>query len=248
MDPGEHFSQRMSPETPADRATMAALHPYYRQAVGSLMYLMNCTRPDLAYALSVFSRFLANPGHRHWTGIQQVLRFLKGTTEVGLTYTRCAQWHVHGFCDSDYGGDVDTRRSTTGYVIIAGGGPIQWRAKLQPTVSLSVSESEYKSASALATDNFWLVQFLREIHFSVPLPMSLWCDNQGALNMMDNPVCHDRTKHIDIKYHYVREQILAGNCIFSYIPTADNLADMFTKALTLKPFTKCSTDMRLAVI
>ena len=155
---------------------------------------------------------------------------------------------MHGFCDSDYAGDVDTRRSTTGYVIMAGGGPIQWRAKLQPTVSISVSESEYKCACALSTYNFWLVQMLREINSPVPLPMSLWCDNQGALNLIDNPVCHDRTKHIDIKYHYVREQVQAGNCIFSYIPTADNIADLFTKPLTLKPFTKCCTDMNLSLV
>ena len=236
MDPGLRFTKDMCPTTPLDISRMAPIHPHYRQAVGCLMYLMNCTRPDLAFSMSVFSRFLSNPGPRHWTGIQQVLKYLKGTTDFGITYTRSHTWNLLGYCDSDYANDLDSRCSTTGYVLMGGGGPLQWKSKLQPTVSLFVTQAEYQAACALATDNVWLIQLLAELNYSVLLPMPLWSDNQGALDLIDNPVCHDRTKHIETRYHYVRQQVACGNAIFSYVNTKDNIADLFTKPLTSTNF------------
>ena len=209
---------------------------------------MNCTRPDLAFSLSVFSRFLANPGQRHWTGVQQVLQYVKGTVEYGITYTKGPSWNIAGFCDSDYAGDIDTRCSTTGYVITGGGGPLMWKSKLQPSVSLSVSEAEYKAACALSTDNVWLIQFLSELAYPISLPTPLWCDNQAALDLIDNPVCHDRTKHIETKYHYVRQQVAIGNAIFSYVPTKENPADLFTKPLSILKFLQCCADLSLSSV
>uniref|UniRef100_A0A3Q7HPF2 Reverse transcriptase Ty1/copia-type domain-containing protein n=1 Tax=Solanum lycopersicum TaxID=4081 RepID=A0A3Q7HPF2_SOLLC len=128
----------------------------YASAVGSLMYAMVCTRPDLAHAVSVVSRFMGQPGKEHWQAVKRIFRYLRGTSDVGLIYGGDAQCLVTGYSDSDYAGDVDTRRSMTGYVFTLGGSVVSWKATLQPTVTLSTTKAEYMALTKAAKEGIWL--------------------------------------------------------------------------------------------
>lgn len=226
---------------PADhgyQATESDRHQYAK-AVGSLMYLMMGTRPDLAYSVSCLSRFMANPTSQHTTAIKRVLRYLKGSRNLELTY-RGELGGLLGYTDADWGADQETRRSTSGYVFSLGSAPISWSSKRQPTVALSSCEAEYMGETQATKEAIWLRRLLGELlsHKENPTATIIFGDNQGAIALARNPQFHARTKHIAIQHHFVREAQARGEVDIQYTPTEQQVADGLTKALPKDAFLK----------
>ena len=212
----------------------------YQQAIGAIMYAMQGTRPDIAYAVTALSQFSHNPGHVHWTGVKRLLRYLKGTIDYKLTYTGSPSSSVSirsfpalsGYCDADWGSDLNDRRSITGYVFTLAGGAISWQSKKQPTVALSSVEAEYMASTQATKEALWWRTFLNELGFnSSESPIQLFSDSQGSIALAKNPEYHSRTKHIDIKHHFVREHVANRNVRFDFVGTESMVADVLTKPL-----------------
>ena len=207
-------------------------HIPYANAVGSLMYLMVCTRPDISHAIEVISRYITNPGKEHWAAVKWVLRYLSSTSKYCITFDgRCDV--VCGYVDADFAGDPDKRRSTSGYVFTFAGGAISWMSKLQNIVALSTIEEEYISASHACKEAIWLKGLLGEFG-SVQKNVKVFCDSQSALYLAKNPTYHSKTKHIPVKYHFVRQVVDEGGVVLEKVQTQKNYADMFTKQVTLE--------------
>ena len=230
LPPGCKLSSLDSPESAADKGKMAVIP--YRSAIGSLMYLATCTRPDIAAAVSTLSRYNANPGMAHWEGVQHVLRYLKGTSGEGICYKGGQPTTLWGYCDASHLTCPDTGRSRGGYVFLSAGGAISWQSKLLPNSSLSTCESEYMQFSSAATE----ASFLRQLQMqmvggeSTPYPVRIHADNQPALDILHNPVYHCRTKQILAKYHFVRDRVFKEKeCWFQKISADQMGADMLTK-------------------
>jgi hypothetical protein len=207
----------------------------YRQLVGSLIYL-TLTRPDISYAVSVMSRYMQNPKKPHLEAVRRILRYVKSTIDYGLLYKKGEDCKLVGYCDADYAGDHDTRRSTTGYVFKLGSGTISWCSKRQPTVSLSTTEAEYRAAAMATQESTWLMQLMRDLHQPIDYAVSLHCDNQSAIRLAENPEFHARTKHVEVHYHFVREKVLEGKIKMYQTKTENQVADIFTKGLNTAKF------------
>jgi hypothetical protein len=211
----------------------------YSELVGSLLYLSTCTRPDLAQAVGALARYMSKPTVDHWQVAKGVLRFVAGTADHGVTFGRGSSGLV-GFCDADFAGDMDTRRSTTGYAFCLFGGAISWNSRLQPTVAVSTVEAEYMAAAAAVKEALWLRVLLAELGVPVQ-PLRVHCDSQGAIKLLKHPIASQRSKHIDVLYHFAREKVMAGDVDFTYIGTADMVADIFTKPLSKSKFELCKS-------
>jgi hypothetical protein len=205
----------------------------YRSLVGSLMYAAMVTRPDIAYAVQALARHLNAPGPEHWVAAKRVLRYLRGTRDLGIKYGPDGSSHVvlHGYADADWAGDPYTRRSTTGYVFMISGGCVSWMSKLQPTVALSSAEAEYMAVCAAVQEAIHMRSLLRDLGCQQDQPTIIFEDNQGCIALSENPVHHKRTKHIEIRYHFTRERVESGEVVLKYVATEHQLADMLTKAL-----------------
>ncbi|CEG49080.1 gag-pol polyprotein [Plasmopara halstedii] len=180
----------------------------YRSCIGGIMYLMVATRPDLAAAVGVLSQFAADPCPTHWQALKRVLRYLKATQTYGLQYSSCDQAKLLGYSDADWAGDIESRRSTSGYVFTLNNGCISWRSKKQQSVALSSTEAEYMALSEATQEAVWLKVFLCELGEMTPNDsVRIFEENQGSIALAKNPEFHKRTKHIDIRYHFVREKI-----------------------------------------
>ncbi|GKB81391.1 retrotransposon protein, putative, ty1-copia subclass, partial [Tanacetum coccineum] len=204
----------------------------YVNVVGSLMYLMVCTGPDIAYTVSIVSRYLANPGKNHWESVKWILKYLKGTSNVGLVYGRYQGKHVDvdGFVDVDYAKDPDKGRSITRYVFMVHGCVVSWKGTLQHVIALSTTEAEYMALTKAVKESIWLKGLLIE------LGVNLWsmvvnCDNQSAIHLSRNALFHERTKHINVRYHFIREIVESKEIEVAKIGTKDNAADAFTKVV-----------------
>lgn len=209
----------------------------YRQAVGSLMFAAIVSRPDISYAVGVVSRYLNTHTTAQWNAVKRIIRYLKGTTDFGITYKKNIEnKYPVGYCDSDFASDRETRKSTTGYVFKVSGGPITWSSKRQPSVSLSTTEAEYVAACQSTKEAIWLRQLYSDIGEPIDEPTTIHIDNQSAIKLIHNPEFHSRTKHIDIKYHFVREKYETGLILPKYVPTKQQEADLFTKALPSSRF------------
>ena len=202
----------------------------YRSAVGSLIYLVTGTRPDIAVAVGEVSKFLENPGPQHWKAVKRILRYLKHTLEMSLKCNPTSMKLI-GFSDADWAGDLDSRRSTTGYLFKFGDFPVCWKSKRQPTVALSTAEAEYMSLASAAQTAIWFRQLLADLGFPQEEATVIYEDNQGCIAMAKNPVSHERTKHIDIKYHFVRELVSTDVIKIEYLQTEDMEADILTKSM-----------------
>lgn len=235
---GAKLSKEMEPQTVDEREEMS--HIPYREAVGKLLYLSQWTRPDISYAVSVVSKFNSNPGTAHWTAVKQILRYLKGTMDKKLVYHRSERKEIMGFCDSDWGGDVDDRRSYAGYAFKLGNSLISWSSKKQPTLTLSTTEAEYMALSHATKEALWLQQLFEELKLNeiASKPITICCDNKGALELSKNNVYHGRTKHIDIRHHFLRDAVENKNISLQQISTDEMLADIFTKPLGTDKFVK----------
>ncbi|KAG8497424.1 hypothetical protein CXB51_008733 [Gossypium anomalum] len=232
-----HFrlSSALSPQSDDEIEYMS--HVPYSSAVGSLMYAMVCSRPDLSYAVSAVSRYMANPGKEYWKAVQWILRYLRGTTDVCLQFGRTKDG-VIGYVDADFAGDLDRRRSLTGYVFTIGGCAISWKATLQTTVALSTTEAEYMAITEACKEAIWLKGLFSELNEDLQIS-TVFCDSQNAIFLTKDQMFHEKTKHIDVRYHFVRDIIARGDIVVSKISTHENPADMMTKSLPITKFEHC---------
>ena len=228
-----HLSTAFAPKSSDEKEYME--HIPYASAVGSLMYAMVCTRPDLAHAVSVVSRYMADPGKEHWQAVKRIFRYLRGTSDIGLHYGANSQCVISGYSDSDYAGDVDSRRSMTGYVFTLGGSVVSWRATLQPTVTLSTTEAEYMALTEAAKEGIWLRGLITDLGLHHDQAV-VYCDSLSAICLTKDQVHHERTKHIDVRYHFLRSE---KRIKVNKVGTADNPADMFTKPVPQSKFQHC---------
>lgn len=206
----------------------------YMCLVGSLLYAAMVTRPDITYAVQALGRHLQSSNEEHFAAGKRILRYLKGTKELGLRYGVSGSNALIGYADADWASDKDTRRSTTAYVFVLGGAAVSWASKLQPTVALSSSEAEYMSACSAVQEAIHLKRLMKSLGYDQDGPTVIFEDNQGAIKISENPTLHKRSKHIDIKFHFVREKVGTGEVKLVYIETEKQLADILTKPL-LKP-------------
>ena len=234
---GVSLSKKQCPQTPQEEEDMRRIP--YASAVGSLMYAMLCTRPDICYAVGVVSRFQSNPGPEHWVAVKHILKYLRRTRDYMLVYSS-GDLNLLGYTDSDFQADKDSRKSTSGSVFTLGGGAVVWRSIKQSSIADSTMEAEYIAASEAAKEAVWLKNFLSglEVVPEMDKPITLYCDNSGAVANSREPRSHKRGKHIERKYHLIREIVHRGDVTVTKIPTLENLADPFTKTLTEKQFNK----------
>jgi len=219
----------------------------YQSIIGGLMFAAIVTRPDIMCAVGQLSQFNSNPSSKHLAAAKRVLRYLKGTSKLGIMYSPPTTRLV-GYSDADWAGDVNTRRSTTGFVVILNNGAIAWRSKRQVTVALSTMEAEYMAITEAAKELKWMCQFLAELEYGDHKSTTvLKCDNQGAIALAKNPVSHARAKHIDLRHHFIRDAIEDGIIGLEYIPTAEMTADSLTKALVRQKHVNCLRRMGMVI-
>uniref|UniRef100_A0A2N9FMC6 Integrase catalytic domain-containing protein n=1 Tax=Fagus sylvatica TaxID=28930 RepID=A0A2N9FMC6_FAGSY len=208
----------------------------FRSLVGALQYL-TFTRPDLAYTVNSLCQFMHAPTDIHLSAAKRVLRYIRGSLHLGLTFSP-GSLQLHAYSDADWAGDPDTRRSTTGYIVFMGTNPLTWVSKKQSTVSRSSTEAEYRALASCAAEVSWLRMVLHDLGISLWSPPTLWCDNVSALALASNPVFHARTKHIEVDYHFIRDRVVRKDLQVRFINSGDQLADILTKGLALGPFSK----------
>ncbi|MGQ3285945.1 reverse transcriptase domain-containing protein, partial [Bosea sp. (in: a-proteobacteria)] len=203
----------------------------FAEVIGSLQHLAVVSRPDIAHAVGVLAKFMSAPTKEHWRVLRGVLRYVADTAAMGLMYGASAG--LVGFCDADFAGDTDTRRSTTGHVFMLHGGAVSWSSRRQPTVAASTTESEYMACSAAGKEGLWLRGVLADLSLgsAVVQPVTIMCDNEAALTLVKHPIASARSKHIDVLHHFVRERVARGELVFKFCGSAANVADVFTKAL-----------------
>ena len=234
LPPGTVLTKDMSPATQEEREENSK-RPY-KELIGGLLYLVSCTRPDIAHAVGMLARYMDNPGTQHWEAAKHVLRYLKGTSDLGITYTRgkyqgSSTSPLVGYSDSDYAGCLDTRKSTTGYVFFVNQGPVSWSSTLQPVVTTSSTYAEYVALSTTTQECMFLREILRDMQVAQVSPTVIMADNQGSMFLAENRAFTKRSKHIEVRFHYVRECIENKKLELQYCPTDKMLADMFTKQL-----------------
>jgi hypothetical protein len=228
MDPSVRLTSAQSPSTTEELAVMQNV-PYH-EAVGSLMYATLGTRPDICFAVQTVSRFNSKPGLAHWEAVKRIFRYLKGTKDLWLTYGGVAK-ELTGYADAD-GSMNEDRKAISGYAFLINGGAVSWSAKRQELISLSTTESEYIAATYAAKEALWLRQIISQL-FGIDLgPTTLFSDNQSAIALTKEHQYHARTKHIDVRFHFIRWIIEDGKLRLVYCPTEDMVADVLTKALT----------------
>lgn len=203
----------------------------YRSAVGSLLYLALVTRPDISFAVGQVSRFCESFDDSHVTAVKRIMSYLRGTTNYGICYDGSKGGPPIGYSDADYGGCLDTRRSTTGTLFKYHNGPIAWSSRRQSCVAQSTTEAEYMAASETSKEAIWIRRLLPDLNQEAGKPIHLYCDNQSAIHLTKHPDQRQKTKHIDIAYHAIRERQESGQIDIQYIETAKQIADAFTKPL-----------------
>ena len=202
----------------------------YQRLVGRLIYLTH-TRPDITFGVSIVSQFMHSPGPTHFEAVFRILRYLKGTPGKGLMFKKKGHLQVEAYTDADWAGNVIDRRSTSGYCTFVGGNLVTWRSKKQSVVARSSAEAEFRSVAHGFCEVLWIKRVLGELKISTPTPIKVYCDNKAAISIAHNPILHDRTKHVEVDKHFIKEKIDSGVICMSYIPTASQTADILTKGL-----------------
>lgn len=218
----------------------------YRELVGALMYIATCTRPDIAYAVGEVAKFCERYGKAHWAAAKRILKYLKTTLDISIVFDGSSKGELIAYADANWAGDLDTRRSTTGYVFFLNGSAVSWNSKRQPTVATSSTEAEYMSLYSVTQEAIWFRSLLKDMKYGVDSATTIYQDNQGCIALAKNPVYHSRTKHIDIKFHFLREKVEREEITLEYKPTEDMVADGFTKALARDKHSKFLTGLRMA--
>lgn len=219
----------------------------YREAIGSLMYVMTGSRPDIAYSVNLLARYCESPRLSHWKAVKRVFQYLNSTPTYGIMYGkgRDQVGDLECYVDSDYASDIDTRKSVTGYVLKYFGGPIVWKSTKQATVATSTTEAEFVAASQACKETMWARQLLHELNAPPKQPTNIYVDNQGAIKLIVNNQIHSKSKHIDIKYMFVREVVQLGKVEIKYVRSEDNQADILTKALPRDRFEKLRSHLAI---
>ncbi|CAJ2661986.1 unnamed protein product [Trifolium pratense] len=216
----------------------------YRRLIGSLRYLCN-TRPDIAYSVGIVSRYMERPKMSHLSAAKRILRYIKGTLDNGIVFQTPdgSNFDLVGYTDSNWCGDKDDRKSTAGYIFLYGGAPISWCSRKEPVVALSTCEAEYIVASLSACQGVWLSNLITEISNVECSSVTLKVDNLSAINLAKNPVAHGRSKHIEMRFHYLREQVSNGRLKLEHCRTELQIADVLTKAVTVETFLRLKSLM-----
>jgi len=204
--------------------------------VGALQYL-TFTRPDICFAVNKVCQFMHAPTDSYWAAVKRILRYLKGTTSYGFHITRGSSFALHGFTDADWAGSIDDRKSTGGYLIFFGQTPISWKSGKQRTVARSSTEAEYKALADGTAEVIWLQYLLTDLQVPSVSTPTIWCDNLGATYLPANPIFHARTKHVEVDYHFVRDRVAKKEIQIRFVPSRDQLANVFTKLLPIASFT-----------
>ena len=231
---------------PTDKATQESMeHIPYRRACGKLLYLALNTRPDIMVAVSLVSKFCENPGPAHWTAVKRIFRYLNGTRSHGLTYSSGGGSTLIAYADADWAGDRDDCKSRSGFAVFLGGNLISWKSKRQGCTSLSTAEAEYISLNEAGREVVWLRNLLNDMNFPQKGPTLIHEDNTICIHMGNNPVTTDRQKHIDIRYHWIRETIEKKLIYLQHCKTEDMVADVFTKPLDGPLFSRHRVSLKI---
>ena len=232
MDSKQSFSKLMDES--------ARFNGPYRQAIGCLQYLVTCTRPDLATSVSILAQYTNGPTVAHWEAVLRIFGYLKGTRALGISYHSGSSTNgVTAYADSSWASDVDNRPSRTGYFFKVANHLISWQSKRQVTVALSTCEAEYMALSAAVQESSYLIQLCCSFGISKIGNLVIFQDNMGTLDLAKNKKIKTRTKHIDVRYHFIREQVSAGGIKLVHCPTQLMQGDILTKALPANLFLKC---------
>jgi hypothetical protein len=218
----------------------------YQEAVGSLLYLAQCTRPDIAFAVNDVSRFNGKHSEAHWAAVKRIFRYLKGTVNLKLIFSNRKLDGLQVFSDADWGSDPDKRRSCSGIVVKLSGGAISWSSKRQPIVALSSTEAEYIALSSAVCESIWIKQLMDELDKTFADRIKIYCDNQSSIKLAESDAFRPRTKHIDIRYHNIRDYVKKGVIDISYVPTEKMTADSLTKSVAKEKTIFCRKNMGLA--
>jgi hypothetical protein len=221
----------------------------YQEMVGEILYLSTRTRPDLAYAAGRLSQAMSKPTAVDYQDAKRVLRYVKGTWDYGLFYPLekgHSKSQVEVYADADYAGDKESRKSTTGMVVLFNGTPVMWLSKLQPVIATSTAEAEYIAAATAVKEGLWLRQLLGALQGKVE-PVALYCDNQSAITLIQQRTAgtQGRTRHVDTQFHFVRERFMRGDITVGFVPSEDQRADIMTKPLVGASFAKARAALRL---
>jgi hypothetical protein len=246
---GVKLSADQCPKTQEEEEDMSCVP--YASVVGSLMYAMVCTRLDIAHAVGVLSRYMSKPRKEHWTIVKRVFRYLCGTTSYGLCYQGRPGLDkvldIHGFVDADWAGDMDRRRSTSGYVFNLFGGAISWMRKRQSVVALSTTKVEYMATTHASKEAVWLQRLCSGIGL-VQQDVRIDCDSQSAIFLAKNPTYHSKTKHIDVQYHFVRDMVEEKKVLLMKVDTLKNVADSLKKYVSTENFSWCRGSMGIVAL
>ena len=245
MVTGATFSTANSPSTPMQVACMCRI-PYV-EAIGSILWPVVISQPDAAFAVSTLLQFIQNPGPAHWEALKHVIVFLRSTKDSWLTFGGRSKLAAEGFCDADWGGQKHCH-SISGYSFHMGAGAISRSSKKQHVVALSSTEAEYITQTHAAKEALWLRSFLWELRSAPDDLLILNCNNQGAIALTKDNKFHACTKHIDMCYHFIHEVVEDGKVMVQYIPTGDNISDIFTKPLAKAKFWELAELLGLCVI
>ena len=236
-DPYVQLTKAMGPENDKDKEAMSRIP--YSSAVGSVLYT-RLTRIDCLTAIAEVARFMHNPGQQHWKAVKRIIRYLKSTHQWGLCYRATMepgqQWTLTLYVDSSYANDPDKRRSRYGYIIFLNANPVSFGTGLSARTSSSTPEAEYVAMAHGVKELLWTFQTLLTIGISVRLPIVVMEDNQACIQIADNPVSQRRTRHMDVRYHFIRDQINDGIITVRYCATRDMLADVLTKVMPRPAF------------
>ncbi|KAM0986325.1 hypothetical protein ACFX2C_013510 [Malus domestica] len=229
---GIHLSKSMGPKTPEEIRQMSAIP--YASTIGSLMYAMICTRPDIAYAVSITSRYQSNPGSEHWAAVKTVLKYLRRTKDMFLVYGGATELRVEAYTDTDFQSDVDDRSSNSGYVFTLNGGAVSWKRKKQDVIADSTTEAEYVVAAEAGKEAFWMKKFITELGVvpTIASPVTLYCDNSGAIAQAKEPRAHQKNKHFDRRFNIIRRYAAEGKVNILKVASVDNVADPLTKPMS----------------
>jgi hypothetical protein len=228
MDPNVKL-EKLPPST-----TYPEINREYQSMTGELLYAAIMTRPDIAYAVQTLSQFNTNPGPIHLTAVKRVYRYLRGTTNLGITYKASADSdssQLKLFTDADWGNSLVDRKSISGYVSMLSGGATTWSSKKQATVALSTMEAEYIALSHATRENLWLRSLFTELDLTPSSPTPIFVDNRSAIDFTLNAGYHARSKHIDIRHHFIRDTVASNEVSVHHCASEENLADIFTKPL-----------------
>ncbi|CAM8948608.1 unnamed protein product [Rhodiola kirilowii] len=224
-----HYLAESFDQIPIDRIS-------YQRLVGKLIYLTH-TRPDIAYAVSVVSQFMHNPSEIHMNAVLRILKYLKSAPGRGVLFSKHNNiTEVCGFTDADWAGNITDRRSTSGYFTFVGGNLVTWKSKKQKVVARSSAEAEYRGMAQGVCELLWLKSLLHDLGIELTSPMKLYCDNKAAIDISQNPVQHDRTKHVEVDRHFIKEKLDANIITFPFVPSEEQLADILTKGVSVKAF------------